>query len=275
MTPEVSIVLPTYNGAKYIKESIESCLSQTFDKWELIVINDCSTDDTLKIVTELASYDKRVKVYSNTNNKKLPASLNVGFKKAKGKYLTWTSDDNYYAPDALEKMLAVFKTNQETDFVYADMIVIDEDGNKVSRRKLKEPNDLFHGCCIGACFMYKRKLYDIYGPYNEDMFCAEDYEYWMRLWVHKVKFFHLKEFLYFYRNNSASLTATKSHQVQEKTFQLKLMYWDKAPVGKFKKCLALYKPYKKIRNPNMLIQIYERHPFAGRLIHFFKLKGRI
>lgn len=273
MNPEISVVLPTYNGARFIQQSIESVLVQTFLNWELIIVDDCSTDNTFELVKVYADSDKRIKIISNKVNKKLPASLNIGFKQAKGRFLTWTSDDNYYAPNAFEKMLNVFKNNPSIDFVYADMCIVDSVGRLLKyKHRHNEICTLYHGC-IGACFLYNRKLYESFGGYSEDMFCAEDYEYWMRLWVNKTRFYHIKEYLYAYRSNPASLSATKAFEVQEKTFKLKLMYWDKVPVGRFKKCLALYKPYRKTRNPFMLKQIYAHHPVLGRLVHLIKLKG--
>ena len=90
---KVSIILPTYNGKKYIRDSIESIINQTYTNWELIIVNDCSTDDTQKIIEEYQQKDKRIIVINNEKNLKLPASLNRGFEEASGEYYTWTSDD--------------------------------------------------------------------------------------------------------------------------------------------------------------------------------------
>ena len=99
----VSIIMPSYNTGKFIKETINSVLNQTYNNWELIIVDDCSTDDTLSIANKYSSMDKRIHVIHNEVNKKLPASLNIGFRRAEGKYLTWTSDDNMYVSDALKK----------------------------------------------------------------------------------------------------------------------------------------------------------------------------
>ncbi len=77
--PKVSIVLPTYNGEKYIRESVESIINQSFTDWELIIVDDCSTDHTAMIVDQYASEDFRIKVIHNKKNQKLPQSLNIGF----------------------------------------------------------------------------------------------------------------------------------------------------------------------------------------------------
>ena len=103
-SPLVSIILPVYNGEKYLEKSINSCLKQTYKNIELIIVNDCSTDNTLSICDFFVKNDTRVKLINNSINKKLPASLNIG-KKAKGNYLTWTSDDNLFKPNAIEKLV--------------------------------------------------------------------------------------------------------------------------------------------------------------------------
>ena len=80
----ISVVLPTYNGEKYIEQSIKSILYQTYTNWELIVVDDCSTDSTLDIVKKYARIDERITVLHNSQNQKLPQSLNIGFEKAGG-----------------------------------------------------------------------------------------------------------------------------------------------------------------------------------------------
>lgn len=103
--PLVSIVLPTYNGEEYISRAIQSIINQTYTNWELIIVNDCSTDSTLEIINNFSKQDSRIKIINNDKNMKLPASLNRGFKEANGEYYTWTSDDNEYYPEAIEKMV--------------------------------------------------------------------------------------------------------------------------------------------------------------------------
>lgn len=101
----VSIVMPVYNGEKYLKQSITSVINQTFKDWNLIIVDDCSTDSSPKIMNEYAKSDNRIQVIHNKVNSKIPASLNNGFEKASGRYYTWTSDDNIYEHDAIEKMV--------------------------------------------------------------------------------------------------------------------------------------------------------------------------
>lgn len=120
----ISIVLPVYNGEKYLRESIDSVLAQTYKNWELLIVDDCSTDSSAAIAKEYASKDRRIYYYRNENNLRLPRNLNKGFRLAKGDYLTWTSDDNKFKPMALEKMYDALKNNQDAQFVFASCRVI-------------------------------------------------------------------------------------------------------------------------------------------------------
>src|SRR6516162_6752271 len=102
--PLISIVLPTFNGARYLREAIESCLHQSYPNWELILVDDASTDETPSIIADYLARDRRVTSLRNPVNRKLPGSLNAGFAQARGELLTWTSDDNCYRPHALNEM---------------------------------------------------------------------------------------------------------------------------------------------------------------------------
>ncbi len=126
--PKISIILPSYNRSKYLSQTIDSCLAQTFANFELIIIDDCSADDSLIVANKYAKIDSRIHVISNEVNKKLPATLNIGFAYAKGQYLTWISDDNIYHKEALEKMNSCLDNMNDIWLVYADYTVINSIG---------------------------------------------------------------------------------------------------------------------------------------------------
>ncbi|MEX0636020.1 MAG: glycosyltransferase family 2 protein, partial [Ferruginibacter sp.] len=184
MQPLVSIILPTYNGEKYIRTSVESCLRQTYQNIELIIVNDCSKDNTLAIVEEYAKKDTRIKIINNPINKKLPSSLNEGFKLAKGVYYTWTSDDNYYSAEAIETMVNILlKTGK--DLVYAEYKIIDDLGEFVGYKYLGNINESFIkwlGC--GACFLYKKEVHERNNGYDPSTFLIEDYDFLLRAYLH-------------------------------------------------------------------------------------------
>ena len=221
----VSIVLPTYNGSKYLSESICSILLQTYKNWELIIIDDCSTDDTANIAQFYVDQDKRISLLHNDKNMKLPYSLNKGFRAAKGELLTWTSDDNMYFPDALETMANELKPDN-VFMVCADVQSINDKGNVIGQLIPYDENTMLVRDTVGACFMYKRIVYETIGDYDCNLFCVEDYDYWIRI---LKRFGHIKRIpktLYKYRFHKAALTATKSDRVIEMRTKIYDKYLD-------------------------------------------------
>ena len=214
--PLVSIVLPTYNRAHLIRRSIDTCLSQTLKDIELIIVNDCSTDDTAAILDEYACRDGRIRVIHNDTNYKLPASLNRGFAIAKGKYYTWTSDDNLYAPNALEVLSQVLENQPETDLVYGDYTEIDENDRPTGTGRMNDINEsfmLWKGC--GSCFMYKAMVHTTNKGYDPALFLIEDYDFFLRASLH-FKFMYLRRSdLYQHRIHPGSLTSLQGHVVFE------------------------------------------------------------
>lgn len=224
--PKVSIVLPTYNGGKYLRESIDSVISQTFTDWELIIVNDCSTDSSLSIANEYAEKDNRIRVISNEVNKKLPRSLNVGFDNADGDYLTWTSDDNMYLPEAIEKMVNYLDCYSNEYMVCAGINIISENGDFIRSGQAYDNVLMMSGNCVGACFMYKKKVLLDIGGYDPDYFLVEDYEYWLRILTEYGNIGYIDEILYNYRSHGDSLTVTRRKDVLFNDGRLKMAYFD-------------------------------------------------
>lgn len=205
LQPLISIVLPTYNGSRYLREAIESCLTQTYQNWELILVDDCSTDATPDIIAEYTSRDKRIRAIRHEVNKKLPAALNTGHAAARGDYLTWTSDDNRWLPSAIEEMTRFLEEHPTVGLVYADSVLIDETGQYMRDFPALPASQLAYVDALGACFLYRRGVYETLGDYDTDLFLAEDYEYWLRAY----RQFELAPFhktLYEYRWHDQSLT---------------------------------------------------------------------
>lgn len=201
----VSIVLPTHNGERYLAQSIESCLAQTYRDLELIVVDDCSSDATPQIARRFADADPRVRVLRNDPNRKLPASLNRGFAETKGAFLTWTSDDNWYRPEAIASMVEVLEARPSVALVYADVTDIDDAGAEIRKWRAAEADSLVERNCVGACFLYRRAVMERLGGYAEDLFLAEDYDYWLRVYA-AFEIQPLNRDLYAYRRHPDSLT---------------------------------------------------------------------
>ena len=202
----VSIVLPVHNGSRYLRESIESVLGQTYSNLELIVVDDASTDRTPQILKEYSERDSRIRVVKNPENLKLPKSLNRGFAEAKGVLLSWTSDDNRYDKQAIQRMVDFLTANPSVDLVYTDYQLIDSEGHEAQRVTVEDPVRLWAGNTVGCCFLYRRPVYERLGGYAEDLFLAEDYDFWLRT-SRYFKLTPLHETLYQYRYHGSSLTS--------------------------------------------------------------------
>ena len=209
--PKVSIVLPTYNGSKYIRQSIDSCLNQTYKNIELIIVDDSSTDDTPEIIKTYK--DERIRYIRHDKNKGLSHALNTGFAKATGKYLAWTSDDNYYVKEAIEKML-FFLRDKNFPFVYCDFYRFKDSQPSCLRvEKRPESPEIEKVNVVGACFLYSKKIKEVIGNFDPDTALAEDYDYWIRV-SKKFSMYHLAEPLYYYREHTKSLSLSKYYEVR-------------------------------------------------------------
>ncbi len=218
----ISIVLPIYNGEKYMRESIDSVISQTYNNWELLILDDCSTDMTAEIAVDYANRDSRIHYYRNEQNLRLPRNLNKGFSLAKGDYLTWTSDDNRYLPQALEKMINTLKT-ENSDFVFASYRTIDGNGDGIDHVLANDDSikRLIGLNTVGACFMYTRKAYEAVGDYDPELVLVEDFDYWQRI-VSRFGCKIVSDILYEYRFHGGTLTSTMKRETFNKNLLLML-----------------------------------------------------
>ncbi len=213
-SPLISIVLPVYNGARYLSEAIESILAQSYVHWELLIVDDASTDATPQTISSFVARDSRITGIPNPKNRKLPGSLNVGFAHARGDFLTWTSDDNYYRPTALAEMVQALQLQPEVDLVYASYTMIDADGGPRGEVRAWHPKLLGFRNIVGACFLYRRRVYDRLGGYNEGLFLVEDYEYWVRA-AGQFRIARIEADLYCYRLHEGSLTVQREQAIAE------------------------------------------------------------
>ncbi|MEP6260734.1 MAG: glycosyltransferase [Gillisia sp.] len=218
----VSIVLPVYNGEKFLAQSIESCLIQSHTNLELIIVNDCSTDSSLEIAQGYAAEDKRIRVYSNDRNLNLPASLNVGHRMAKGEFITWTSDDNFFEANALEVMLEEI-LKYRVDIVYANFNIIIKNKTPEFKDVWTNSLTLLLGNNVGSCFLYKEEVFKRNNGYDEGMHTIEDYDFWLQSLVH-FNFRHIPLVLYNHRAHEESLTSQLRFQnkIMRESFEKKL-----------------------------------------------------
>lgn len=215
--PKISVVLPTYNGADFLSHSIDSILNQTMPDFELIVVDDASTDETSVIISNYVKKDKRVRYIRNPVNKHIASSLNNGFKIAQGKYWTWTSDDNLYRSNAFELMAGYLDENPQTHLVYSDWTKLHVvKGTKEYMHFDATPKDILENCIVGPCFMYRAEAAQKVGEYDSNFPLVQDYDYWLRFYQ-KYSFALLPIDLYIYRLHPKCLTEQKGKQLWSET----------------------------------------------------------
>jgi glycosyltransferase involved in cell wall biosynthesis len=176
----VAIVLPTYNRAARLPGTLRSCLQQTHRNLEVIVVDDGSTDNTSEVVAAFQREDSRVR-YLRQQNQKLPAALNTGFRASKGEFLTWISDDNRFHREAIGIMVAALEKSPDVGLVYCGYEIADAQGNLLQKVQPPGPESIFNLNCVQACFMYRRKVYEVIGDYDPAWLYVEDYDYWLRI----------------------------------------------------------------------------------------------
>ena len=277
--PKVTIVLPTYNGERFLSQSIKSVIGQSYKDWELIIINDCSSDNTLQIATSYQNKDSRIKVFSNTENLKLPKSLNKGFSLSSGDYLTWTSDDNLYKPNAIEKMVSLLEDNALVSLVSCNYDLIEENGHCINSSLSYLPQRAFwqlaFTCNVGGCFMYRKSIIDQIGEYDANMFLAEDMDYWCKLArVSNVEY--CNDNLYSYRLSSTSLSATRKLEVAEKcklvTFENIYYLLKKAGIDNYSICQQYFKFFSYLEEDRWYQKAKRINPLY---VMYLKLKNKV
>lgn len=188
--PAISILLPTYNGAQTIARAIESVLAQSFLEWELLVLDDGSTDTTAKIVQEFAAADSRISYIQNENNLGIQKTLNKGLSLAQGEYIARIDDDDAWIdPQKLQLQYAYVHEHPECGLVGTGVIVVDEKGWEISRH-LPPATDqeirkymLFRNCFIHSSVLFQKNMVQAIGGYGEsgDARHVEDYDLWLRI----------------------------------------------------------------------------------------------
>ncbi len=211
--------MPVYNGERFLQQALDSIFAQSFTDFELICVDDCSTDTTPQILAQNAAQHPNMRVLKNAVNSKLPASLNNGFRVSQGAYYSWTSDDNILRPNQLERLLATAQAHPECAIIHSDFSLIDEDGTLGELVPVDPADELIYGNAIGCSFLYRREVDEALNGYDEDLFGIEDYDFWLRA-ARQFQFFTLHEDLYLYRRHAGSLTAGRSKQIHAMAAQV-------------------------------------------------------
>ncbi len=183
MKPVVSVVIPCYKGSRFLAESIESCLAQTFRDLEVIVVDDASPERDAEIAEAIAARDPRVRVVRHPRNRGVSEAYNTGYRLARGDFFTRLSQDDLFRSDAIALLLDRLRAEPDVGLVYCDMQKIDEAGNILALWPQGPDPDhaLFPTQEVGLCVMWRRTVYEVVGPFRSRFDFAEDYEFYLRV----------------------------------------------------------------------------------------------
>lgn len=222
MAPLVSVLMPVYKTAPYLREAMDSMLCQTFKDFELIVLNDCSPDNAEEILD--AYDDSRIVRYKGENNVGLSNVLNVGIEMARGKYIARMDSDDISLPNRLQIQVDYLETHSEIDLVSVGMQLFGAKESVWIRERNPEKvkiEALFHSPVLHASSMWRKDSFERHGlRFRQEMVPAEDYDLWTRAMLKGLKLVNLPEVLYEYRIHEAQATvqtdktAAKSREVQ-------------------------------------------------------------
>lgn len=208
--PLVSVVVPCYNHEKYVKETIESIINQTYKNIELIVIDDGSKDNSVQVIQELA--DKYGFTFIHRPNKGLSATLNEGIRLSKGKYFSAIASDDILMLEKIEKQVTFMEENSEYGMCYGKILYFENTIKNTSEypNSNKEGwvfNDLLnYGCFIPApsTFM-KKEVFENVGGYDESLW-IEDWDMWLRI-AQKYQVGYIDEYFAYYRKHDTNISS--------------------------------------------------------------------
>lgn len=185
--PLISVVMPAYNAQKFIRSAIESILSQTFKNFEVIIINDCSTDNTLKILKSFARKDPRIRIINNKTRLNIAASLNKGISMAESNLIARMDADDISFPNRLELQYGLINSSKNISVVGADIIIMDIDEQEIAIRSYPNSSKKLKACLFRyspfahptVCF--RKNIFEEVGGYNPKYSPTEDLDLWFRL----------------------------------------------------------------------------------------------
>jgi glycosyltransferase involved in cell wall biosynthesis len=225
--PKVSVLIPAYNAEKYLGEAIDSILNQTFTDFECIMIDDCSTDNTWKIIQKYAKKDSRIVGVKNEKNLGIAGNLNKAISLSKGKYLARMDADDWAYPERFEKQVQFLDTHIEVGIVGGAMEVRDETLEKVLyvrsyaqddallRKYMFKQSPFSH-----PCIMYRKEVIQD-NLYNEKLSPTEDYDLYFRVGK-KYQFANLQDIVLKYRTSNTQSSTAKANRQQYLTLYIRL-----------------------------------------------------
>jgi glycosyltransferase involved in cell wall biosynthesis len=218
MNNKISVIMGVYNSERFLDDSIQSILDQIFKDFEFIIIDDCSTDNSLDIIKNYAKQDKRIILIENKKNIGLTKSLNKGLRIAKGKYIARIDADDIALPERLEKQYKYLEEHQDIFLIGGAALVIDKNGKEIKKYKpivnknklkrlLKERNAIYHPTIMfrNEGFLYREKFY-----------YSQDYDFYLKMLSGEKGLVNISDVLIKYRMSPEAVSF--SQRAKQKLF---------------------------------------------------------
>ena len=209
-SPLVSVVMPAFNAGRFILESINSVKKQTESRWELIIVDDCSTDNTAEVVKGEVEIDNRIRFYGMHSNGGPSVTRNVGIAKARGEFIAFLDADDLFSPDAISERVSVLNENKFACGSYCDARSINEEGKNIGNNYVFKDRvsflDLIENKFPTSFVMLRADILKEEGGFDEALRFGEDWDLWLRVTRTGRYLIKATNCLIHYRQYSKSLT---------------------------------------------------------------------
>ena len=230
--PVVSVIMPCYNAEKYLPETMESIISQSFGDWELVAVDDGSVDGTRKILEKYGQADKRIRIIINEKNMGLQNSLNRAVRESRGKYIARMDSDDICLRDRLKKQVAYLEKHKNTSLCSCKYFDLKE-GKIIDEGPASRPGDPESVAALLLCFnpilhpgvMGRRKCFEGH-PYRPEFTCSEDLALWTELIIRGEKIAVLPDYLMLYRRHPGQITAKSFEKQREQVKKIFRVYYE-------------------------------------------------
>ncbi len=223
--PKVSIIIPLYNLGEYLDEAVYSVLNQTYHDFEIIIVNDGSTDEyTINLLKE---YNKpKTKIY-HTKNQGLPATRNYGIERANGEYICCLDADDKYHPNFIDKCVSVLENDNQLEYgIVTTYFKLFENGNDVI--KVIDFNPFIQAVenRLHVASLFRKKCWDEVGGYSTNLSGYQDWDFWIAIIAKGYKWFTIKDILFFYRKRTGSMLSNSDKNKWKLISQIVLNNYD-------------------------------------------------
>ena len=213
MNYKVSVYIPSHNYGHFLEEAIQSVISQSFQEWELILIDDASKDNSLQIMNKYKTlYPDQVRVFHNKIAQGLQKNNNLAINESRGKYIMRLDSDDYLDENALLVMSTYLDNNQDIALVYPNYVYVDESGRFLAienRKKIGTETKLLDIPAHGACTMIRKRVLKSVGGYSDKYKMQDGYDIWLKI-LHRFPVGNVQTPLFYYRQHGSSLSRNEA-----------------------------------------------------------------